>query len=241
MTHTEHTTAASPLTEMKIWVVGLIGSLVLRLLNATLRWEEWGFSDQEQYWVDGPPRVLVFWHGRQLLMPWIYLNHRRSPSSRPISALISQHTDGRMIAKAMAFLGVRSIAGSSTRGGREALFELIRTLQRGEHIGITPDGPRGPVYKLKPGVVRIAQRSGAKIYPTTISAERYWQFRSWDHMILPKPFSRALLVMGSPISVPSELSNEDAQRINAEIEAALIELTARADRHFTKQQSGESI
>ncbi|MFZ9114951.1 MAG: lysophospholipid acyltransferase family protein [bacterium] len=126
-------------------------------------------------------------------MPWLYLNRRSKDQNLPMTVLISQHRDGQLVARVMKCLGIDSIAGSSTRGGREALFKLIALLQRkGSQISIAPDGPNGPQYIVKEGLMRIAQRSGSLIYPTTYSAESYCRFSSWDGMILPKPFSRAV-------------------------------------------------
>lgn len=212
--------------------IGILGSLLLRTLNATLRWRRIGFDGQEANWAEQHPRILSFWHGRQLMMPWSYLVAGSPGKSRPMSVLISQHADGRMIARIMKFLRIDSVAGSSTRGGREALFALIRAVEAGSHLSLTPDGPKGPRYKLKEGILRIAQRSGAPIHPITYSAEKRWQFKSWDGMILPKPFSRAVMIMSGPVTVPAEVSAEELKALAARLEAEMNRITEEAD-NFT--------
>lgn len=141
--------------------------------------------------------------------------------------LISQHGDGRIIAWAVKLLGISSIAGSSTRGGRGAVLRLVREARQGADIGITPDGPRGPRQVCKKGVAVIAQQSGLPVYPMTYSVERCWRVRSWDGMIIPKPFTRGVVILGSPLTVPpgDEAAEEGAQRI----QKGLNECTERAD------------
>lgn len=216
----------------KIFIVGLAGSLIIRVLNRTLRWKYIGLDGEERFWTHGEPRILAFWHSQQLLMPWIYLNARKDKSCRKISVLISQHGDGRMVARAMKFLGIHSVAGSSSRRGREAMYNLIETIKNGDHIAITPDGPKGPACKLKPGVIRIAERSQAPIYPTAVAAERCWTFKSWDKMILPKPFSRMVMIMGEKIVIPQGLTEEEFQKQAQKVEDALNQLSSRANAHW---------
>lgn len=225
------------LSRLKIFLIGLLGALVLRLVNLTLRWERVGLSDSQRWWADGAPLILIFWHGRQLFMPWIYLKHRSSRKAPAMTVLISQHEDGRMIAKGMSFLDIDSVAGSSSRGGLKALHLLIQKLKNHSHIAITPDGPKGPAQKLKSGVLVIAQRSQALIHPSAFSAEHVWKFRSWDGMIFPKPFSRAVMIKGDPIAVPEKLTEEEMAALTDSVEASLNEVTLRADSYFQKTSS----
>lgn len=210
------------LDRAKIEVVGFIGAALLRLIDRTLRWEHVFPNAEAEQWTAGAPIVMAFWHGHQLFMPSLY-RAGKNDASRPIYALISQHTDGRMIARAVEHMGIRSVAGSSTRGGRAAVIELVDRLRAGCHIAITPDGPKGPCYQSKTGVVRIAQKAQAAILPTAIGAERRWTFGSWDRMFLPKPFSRAVQVVGEPFRVPEELD-----------ENGVIEWTQRLDEELNK-------
>lgn len=216
------------LDRIKIGFVGYFGALVLRIVNATIRWQV-VFDDQHTTrWTEGPPVILAFWHGQQLLMPWIYRDFL-SDSARPIYVLISQHTDGRIIARAMKHMGVRSVAGSSTRGGRAAVVALVDCLRNGSHIAITPDGPKGPLYESKTGAVRIAQRAGAPIVPCALGAERAWRFGSWDRMFLPKPFTRGVRIMGKPLRVPAELDETGVVEWTKKLDGVLNEVRERAE------------
>ena len=215
-----------------IFVLGFLGALIARLLAATLRWENTVFGDPDIPLLSDKPGIILFWHNRQIMMPWCYRKTKGRPNSRRMYVLISEHKDGRIVAQAMKCLGIDSVAGSSSRGGQRAAGELISKLKEGHHITITPDGPRGPVYKLKYGVLRIAAQSQAPIYPTAVAAQRCWRFKSWDRMILPKPFSRAVTLMGKPFYVPQELDQAQLEKYANDLERAMIEITAAADNYW---------
>ena len=217
---------------IKIYLIGLFGSLILRLVNYTLRWEKIGLSGEDKWWADSEPCILLFWHGRQLFMPWIYLNHRRSKNAPAMAALISNHNDGRMIASGMNFLGIDSVAGSSSHGGLKALFHMVKKLKNNSHVAITPDGPKGPVNKLKNGALIVAQKSGALIHPSAFSAESYWKFKSWDGMVFPVPFSRAVMIKGRPIAVDPNLTECQFDQLTLDIESSLNDVTSRADNYY---------
>jgi lysophospholipid acyltransferase (LPLAT)-like uncharacterized protein len=128
-------------------------------------------------------------------------------------------------------LGIKSIYGSSSHGGRAALFGMIRAAESGSHLAMTPDGPKGPVFAVKEGVIRMAQRSGSPIYPLGISFAWAWKFsKSWDSMLLPMPFSRAFVVMGKPIYVPRKLTKEQIEGYRGQLETALKKVTLDVDR-----------
>src|SRR5262249_47774126 len=158
---------------------------IIRLLYLSLRWRRAGLDPSKPPWSDNQQIVLAFWHDRLLMVPGNYLRARQR--RRPSAVLISQHRDGRLVAAAMARLGIGSVAGSSTRGGLGAIYNLRRAASTGADIGITPDGPRGPRHVCKKGIVAFAQRTGLPIYPISFSAQKRWELRSWDRMIVPKP------------------------------------------------------
>ncbi len=143
--------------------------------------------------------------------------------------LISRHGDGRLIAFAIRLLGIHSVAGSSSRGGLAALMELCRRVEAGSDVGFTPDGPRGPRHECKAGVVAVAQRSGAPIIPMSYSTQRRWQLSSWDGMIIPKPFSRGVVVLGEPVKIAPD---EDQESARIRVQQALNSITEQADRYW---------
>lgn len=216
------------LEHIKVYCAGVFAALALSLLARSVRWR-FGGDYQPESLSRVEPAIIMFWHGRLLMMPKLYFTCR-GRRKRPPFMLISQHGDGRIIALATRLLGIRSVAGSSSRGGMRALLELVRVSRAGHDVGFTPDGPRGPRYEIKPGVVTAAQKTGLPIMPITYSTERSWQLRSWDGMIIPKPFSKGVYLVGSPIKVTPE---EDPEQARLRIQSALHELTEKADRYWS--------
>lgn len=125
-----------------------------------------------------------------------------------LSGLISQHRDGGYLADAAEYSGIYPVRGSASRGGAEAVRQLIELEHL--HVALTPDGPRGPRRKLKEGILYLASRSRRPIVPTAISGTSCWSIKgNWTDLLLPKPFSRALLLAGKPIVLPEELPREE--------------------------------
>jgi lysophospholipid acyltransferase (LPLAT)-like uncharacterized protein len=164
--------------------------------------------------------IYAFWH-EGLLAP--LATHPK------IRVLISQHTDGEVIAQICQRLGIGVIRGSTARGGCQALLEMIRSPDETTHLGITPDGPRGPRRELKPGVVMIASQSGLAIVPVGIGFVRAWRFGSWDRFALPCPGSVMVGVVGDPIFVPRDLDRGAMKQWDKVVEARLLELTQLAE------------
>src|SRR5262245_266413 len=164
--------------------------------------------------------IYAFWH-EGLLAPI---------ATRPkIRVLISQHTDGEVIAQICQHLGIGVIRGSTARGGCQALLGMIRDQDQSTHLGITPDGPRGPRRQLKPGAVMIASQSGLAIVPAGIGFVRAWRFASWDRLALPCPGSTMVGVVGEPIHVPRDLDRGALNHWVQLVETRLLELTDLAE------------
>ena len=139
------------------------------------------------------PFIGAFWHNRILAIPIAYQRYCRG---RRGHCLTSPSKDGAIIAGVMARFGIGSVRGSSSRRGTTALRELTALLEAGEDVAITPDGPRGPKYKISPGIIKLSQLTGVPIMPIHVSYSRYWQLKSWDAFRIPKPFSRVEVVFG---------------------------------------------
>ena len=214
---------------VQIEIGGFLLSLVLRILYASMRWQTHPLFRSDAPLITGP-RVFAFWHNRQVMMPCLCHKAIRAGKMRPAATLISAHRDGRLIARAISYLGLESVVGSSTRGGTEALIRLIRILQAGKDLAITPDGPRGPIYKVKLGVLKAAQKGAAPIYPCAYAASSYWRLKSWDQMIVPKPFSRGVALIGEPLVVPAHCNDQEMQKIAERLERRLMAVTESADQ-----------
>jgi lysophospholipid acyltransferase (LPLAT)-like uncharacterized protein len=140
------------------------------------------------------PFIFALWHGHLLPLLW----HHRGEG---VMVLISEHRDGELVARAATSLGYGLIRGSTTRGADRALISLVRELQSGHEVAITPDGPRGPAEKFAPGALVAAQRADTFILPVVVSASRSWRLRSWDRFMIPKPFARVTVAYGPPTKV----------------------------------------
>jgi lysophospholipid acyltransferase (LPLAT)-like uncharacterized protein len=174
------------------------------------------------------PAILSFWHSRILgcvRTIEIHLQQR----GHPLHVLISRSRDGELIARALTLRGVSAARGSASRGGSRALRELVHYLEQTRGLVVTtPDGPRGPSRRLKPGTVLLAQLSGAPILPMSFAASRSWRLSSWDRFIVPKPFSRLAAVVGEPIHVPRDLDRDGREAACRRVEAAIREADERA-------------
>jgi len=140
------------------------------------------------------PFIYVIWHNR--ILPLLYA-HR----DEAMVLLISRHRDGGYLADLAERLGYRFVRGSTQRGGDVGLLGIVRALKSGSVVAVTPDGPRGPAERVKPGVVAAAQHAGVPIIPGTARVSRAWRLSSWDRFCIPKPFATIDVVYGVPVEV----------------------------------------
>lgn len=199
-----------------------LGSIGLNAVLSTLRWEISGAEHYRNTWGAGIPTVFVLWHGR--LLPCTFF-HR----GQGLATLISHHRDGEYIARIAQRWGYETLRGSSARGSTAAMRQIVRTLRRGKAVAITPDGPRGPRERMKPGALIAAQMSGAPVVPAAAGADRGWWFHSWDRFLVPKPFSRVRLAFGEPVYVPADATAADIETVSAVVEQRLAELMRFVD------------
>jgi len=189
--------AAEEVNEIRGWRRQLLWpvSLLLRIWSATLRWEYTEGARLILNKHDGPV-IFVMWHNRLVLVDGLFRRFRL----RPIYALVSASRDGAWAAAYFSVIGMRAVRGSSSRGARTAASALVTALAAGRDIGITPDGPRGPVYAFKPGALVVARRAQAPLLLLGGRMVSAWRLRSWDGFYVPKPFSR-VIVMGDLVTV----------------------------------------
>jgi len=203
-------------------VAGLAAGLIA-LVKVTTRWHRVNTAVAESAWAGERPVIVAFWHNRLAMMPYCW------PSRRPFHMLISSHPDGRLIAKTVAHFGIGAVAGSSRRGGAEAVRALLRLAREGHSIGITPDGPRGPRMRIRDGALALARLSGAPIVPAAVSVRRRIVLKTWDRLIIALPFGRGAMVWGNPIHVPRDADEIATARLQEELERELNRVTAEAD------------
>jgi lysophospholipid acyltransferase (LPLAT)-like uncharacterized protein len=171
----------------------------------------------------GRPVILAFWHERLPVLPVVRrLAIRANPAIADLTPyiLVSQHRDGRFIGAAVERFGFRMVYGSSSRGGGQAMLEMLRILENGDPIGITPDGPRGPRRQAAPGVAQIAALSGVAVLPLGGAVSHHRLLPSWDRMMLPLPFGRGAIACGPLIRVARDGAEAALPEISAALDAA---------------------
>lgn len=174
---------------------GLIGFLALLLLRSSIRFVYVGCDDLFRTLRAGEGVLAALWHNQALFMPFLWRGSRGRAH-----VFVSRSADGELIAALLRCFGVRSIRGSSSRGGTEAFLEAVRLSgDRSKTFVLTPDGPRGPAFRVKEGVVQLAMRTEMPLYCLSVSYSRYKMFGSWDGFLLPFPFSRAYFSCSGPL------------------------------------------
>ncbi|QDT67073.1 lysophospholipid acyltransferase family protein [Calycomorphotria hydatis] len=179
-------------------------------------------ADTNIYNPDTKGRYLIsFWHDQIAMYVFIRPHY-------DVGGLVSQHRDGEYLADGMRAVDVTPVRGSSKRGGAEAVTQIMRDAQ-GLHIAITPDGPRGPEHKMKQGIVYLASRMQRPILPTYAVCESAWRIKgSWTDLIIPKPFSRVIMVGAPLFHVPAEVPKNELQGYVEQVEAEMSRLEQKA-------------
>jgi lysophospholipid acyltransferase (LPLAT)-like uncharacterized protein len=221
---------ASRLKRFQVAVIAAFGYRFINLLGHTLRWRVEGLHHLEAIRAAGQQPVMAFWHGRILTATFYF---RR----RGIVVITSENFDGEWIARIVEKFGYRTARGSTSRGARKAMLQLVRAMRWGSAAGFTLDGPRGPALVAQPGAVWLARTTGNPVLPFHLEASRHWSMRSWDRTQIPKPFSTVAVVVGEPMPVPADAADDDLERWRVELELRLralerqaLELVNRSDR-----------
>ena len=194
--------------ERRITWLSRFGAAALRTLASTWRVRFVNPDVVRAYDERREPFIYVLWHGQLLPLMWTHRN-------KAIAVMISEHSDGEIIARVAHSLGFRTVRGSTSRGAARALLSACREIESGSSIAITPDGPRGPAHSVAPGAVAIAQRTGAAMIPTAMSASNAWRLRSWDRFAIPKPFARVVVAYGEPIRIAPEVPRESTAELDS--------------------------
>lgn len=159
--------------------------------------------------------IFSFWHAHLLGISYIFRNTN-------VHTLVSGSRDGRIAARIARLWHHRIIVGSSSHGGGDALRKAVRILNVNGSIGITPDGPRGPRHQVKPGVAQMAVMAQVPVVCLTLTSDRFWQLRSWDGFIIPKPFARVTIRIHAPLMPPAHTAKEQWDSFREEIEKEML-------------------
>lgn len=209
-------------------VLGFIAWLVARAVGLTLRWTVVGAENISTARAAGKV-CWASWHGRQLLTINVHAGQR-------VVILASLSSDGDIQTAMLERLGYRVERGSSNRGAARGLLSMARAMREGWEPAIAVDGPTGPRHGVKAGIVALARYEDASIIPTMASCASAWVIPSWDRTVIPKPFSRAVIEYATPMRVASSTTDAEQEAIRARLEATLVEMAARCDRHFGETQ-----
>jgi lysophospholipid acyltransferase (LPLAT)-like uncharacterized protein len=171
--------------------------------------------------------IYCFWH--QCVLPCAFY-FRGSGAV----ILISRSFDGELITRILRMFGFDAVRGSSSRGAREGLVGLSRVLDSGRTAIFTADGPLGPIYQTKMGPIKLAQMTGAPVGAFHLEPERAWTMNSWDHFLLPKPFTRICVSWATWTHVIADLPTAEYENKRAELNAAIERSRLQALRHFGK-------
>ncbi len=196
-----------------------IGPALVRLLAATWRIRVRGAEHLWALQKARRPFVFVLWHSR--ILPLLF-HHRHED----VVLLISRHRDGGYLADLAQRWGYRSVRGSTNRGGDVGLLGIVRALQEGAVVAVTPDGPRGPAERVQPGAVAAAQHAGAPLLPIGARPSSAWWLHTWDRMCIPKPFATVEVVYGPAVEVAE--GKEELRRGMTAVADALREVTGPA-------------
>ncbi|MDO8734951.1 MAG: lysophospholipid acyltransferase family protein [Elusimicrobiota bacterium] len=191
-----------------IWLVGRTSKVVVK-----------NSAEYEALEKNKKPVIYAVWHGRQIFLLW---SHRK----RNVYLLISQSKDGGYIAAIVNKLGLKTVRGSSSKDGVNALVGMIKKGKEGFSLAFTPDGPRGPLCEVQPGVILAAQKTGLPIIPLASSSKRKFVVRNWDEFHIPYPFNKVAVCHGQPVYVSE---NDDIENKSQELKTAIDFVTKKAD------------
>lgn len=182
------------------WLVSWAAWLVIQFIGKTSRVVSVHHAETKKLLEENKPVLFAFWHRFQLLMVY---EHRGTG----VNVLVSQSRDGELIAQALHRFGFKTARGSSSRGGSAAFMELLEFVEKGGQAAFTPDGPRGPYRSVQPGLVALAQKTGAPIIPIGWAGARTKELSSWDRFLIPLPFSKYVVYFDAPLTVPAGLAD----------------------------------
>jgi lysophospholipid acyltransferase (LPLAT)-like uncharacterized protein len=203
-------------SKLLIWCASLFLKALFRTLRCELK-DEAGFLTR----ADDRSVVALCWHNRMLGLTVAF--SRFYPSRKGVVVLTSASRDGAYLAEFIQNFGVGAVRGSSSRRGSRALLELVRKVDDGYDICITPDGPRGPRYSLGPGAVLLSQLCQIPLMPLTVEYSAYWRLKSWDGFAIPKPFSKVEVTIMPFVEVPHTIGEDNFENERARIESIMSE------------------
>lgn len=204
---------------MFLSIIPALAYFLIKHISKTLRFELINAEPVIEGKQKGQNYIFAFWHNQFFVMPYFY---QLKLSRFSISVLTSLSRDGEYISRVIEKFGFKAIRGSTARGGEIAIRLLLRQLQEGNDIAVTPDGPRGPRNQVKPGIITLAQLSGCSIIPVGYKVLHKKVLNTWDKFIIPYPFSPGKFIVGNPISIPRDISDTQKEEARIKLQELLL-------------------
>ena len=214
------------------YIFGWFSRVVTTLLFSTCRVQVFGQEIETKYLAENPGKGLLYasWHRGLIFLVYFY-------RSLKFVVMASASKDGELAAQTVKRHGWIPVRGSSSYRGSEALREMIPYVKKGHRCGLVVDAPRGPKYISKIGMIIISKMTGLPIIPVMWSADKFWQLRSWDRTIIPKPFSRIVFLYAKEfIHVPKDASREECERYRQLLDDTLNRMMYQTDHYFKSPQ-----
>ena len=180
------------------------------------------------------PAIYAFWHNRMAMIPFAVYKKIK------INVLISDHRDGKIIAQTMKIFAFNIISGSSTRNGYNALKNILKCSKLNQTVAITPDGPKGPKNQINSNIIAISGLCQRYIIPMTYSCSKAFILRSWDRLIIPKPFNKIVIVLGTPIKPERKLNDDQIKKLNNQLASSLNYISNKADSITNLKQNANA-
>lgn len=216
-----------------LWLVTWVSYIAIALIGPTLRysisWEELPLPPNATH---ERPVIYCFWHRAVFSGAWLWRNVGAA-------VMVSRSFDGEFIARTIEKLGFVAVRGSSSRGGAQGLLGLKSQLERGNPVVFTIDGPRGPKYVAKPGPVLLSRTTTLPMVAFYVAVDGPWVLNTWDSLIIPKPFSKALVRFSAKMRVPTDADDALMANFHSELQGALDRVTAFAEANVARVGSSE--
>jgi lysophospholipid acyltransferase (LPLAT)-like uncharacterized protein len=216
-----------------LWLISWASYLAISLIGPTLRYSiSWEEPPSPPDATLEKPVIYTFWHRAVFAGAWLW-------RKTGIAVMVSRSFDGEYIARTIEKLGFVAVRGSSSRGGASALLGLKSQLEQGFSVAFTIDGPRGPKYVAKPGPVLLSRASALPMAAFYVALSDAWVLNTWDALMVPKPFSKALVRVSVKVRVPAEADDAQMAEYHTQLQAALERVTRFAEEHVAQVGSAE--
>ena len=202
---------------IKISVLSTVAFSAIWVLDRSYRVEKINFNPNLG------PVIYAVWHGWQYGL--LDIHPRKN-----LNLLVSKSNDGEIIGRISSLLGYSLIRGSKGRGGEAAIKEILKALKAGQSLAYTVDGPRGPIFNVKDGIIKIARRAQVPIVPLVPAAKWKSNAKSWDKYQIPHLFTKVVTVFGEPINIPKNINDSETEEYRKHIENTLLNLGNQAEK-----------